>query len=53
MLYIYFQLGVIGNLVGRTLGEIAKAQENFFWDEENVKKYIMDFLNINVLKSEN
>ncbi len=25
-----FELGVIGNMVGRTLGDIAKAPKNFF-----------------------
>jgi hypothetical protein len=29
-------------MVGRTLGDIAKAPKNFFWDEENIKKYIMN-----------
>jgi hypothetical protein len=36
-------------MVGKTLGDIGKAQENFFWGNKGAKKDIMNVKTINVL----
>jgi hypothetical protein len=35
-------------MLGKTLGDIKKAQENFFWDNKGAKKDIMNVKTINV-----
>ncbi len=36
-------------MVGKTLGDIGKAQENFFWSDKGAKKDIMNVKTISVL----
>ncbi len=53
-LFLFFSnQGLLGNMVEKTLGDIGKAQKNYFLGNKVAKKKIMDAKNINVLIGEN
>jgi hypothetical protein len=45
--------GLVGSMVGKTLGDVGKAQKKIFWYSESAQNDIMDAKNINVLVGEN
>jgi hypothetical protein len=43
----------VGSMVGKTLGDVGKAQKQIFWYNKSAQNDIMDAKNINVLVGEN
>jgi hypothetical protein len=43
----------VGSMVGKTLGDVGKAQKKIFWCNESAQNDIMDVKYINVWVGEN